>query len=170
MTATLRQSISFFISRSTFPAVLVARVAPSKSPQASRNPRYIPPVLNATTRGTFLPSLFSLSSQCRFAVSRGEVVERRKQERLGRRKRKEKTIERAEAFEGSQEATSLSVYRSTATWKRSKRPRALITGWVPFIFRSSFSAFGNHAGEWCGVSVSTFSEYMDKTLITNNRE
>jgi len=41
-------------------------------------------MLNATTQGAFLQSLFSLSSQCRFAVSRGVVVERRKQEEINR--------------------------------------------------------------------------------------
>ena len=158
MTATLRQSIPFFISRSTFPAVLVARVAPSKSPQASRNPRYSSGLLNATTRGTFLPSLFSLSSQCRFAVSRGEVVERRKQERLGRRKRKEKTIERGGVRRKPRGDLVIGVPADRNVETIQSTPRTNYrTG--SFYFRSSFSAFGNHAGQSCGCFGSTFSEH-----------
>lgn len=76
------------------------------SPALSENPPNIaqPPyssVLNATTQGAFLPSLFSLSSQCRFAVSRGVVVERRKQEEINREGQKAGRQTRYRAGESS---------------------------------------------------------------------
>lgn len=76
------------------------------SPALSENPPSIaqPPyssVLNATTQGAFLPSLFSLSSQCRFAVSRGVVVERRKQEEINREGQKAGRQTRYRAGESS---------------------------------------------------------------------
>lgn len=58
-------------------------------------------MLNATTQGAFLQSLFSLSSQCRFAVSRGVVVERRKQEEINREGQKAGRQTRDRAGEAS---------------------------------------------------------------------
>lgn len=135
--------------------------APSNSPQASRNSS--PPcssVLNATTRGTFLPSLFSLSSQCRFAGWRGEVVERRKRERkldeetAGGEK---KTIEVSASKERPKRSNSLLVIGVPGRPQRGKRSRPPSTNCTPkatfpFIFSPlSFSPPRNRGRQsvWC---------------------
>lgn len=109
-------------------------------------------VLNATTRGTFLPSLFSLSSQCRFAASRGEVVERRKQERLD-----EETAGKKDNRTAWKEAERQARYRCTERPQRGNDPgdRAVITGQgaTSFYFRCSFSAPRNRRGKLAVFSV-----------------
>lgn len=130
MTATLRQSIPLSFSLSlhpvqpSIPSSLLGP-APSNSLQASRNSPPYSSVLNATTRGTFLPSLFSLSSQCRFAGWRGEVVERerkreRKLERPGREKKKRQSKKCRRRRKEGRRKSKPPRYRCTgptATWK-----------------------------------------------------
>lgn len=120
----LSLSLSLHPVQPSIPSSLLGP-APSNSPQASRNSPPYSSVLNATTRGTFLPSLFSLSSQCRFAGWRGEVVERRKRERkldeetAGGKKRK-KDNRRSVGVEGRKAKEQPPRYRCTgptATWK-----------------------------------------------------
>lgn len=119
-------------------------------------------MLNATTRGTFLPSLFSLSSQCRFAGWRGEVVERerkreRKLERPGREKKKDNR--RSVGVEGrkaKEQASSLSVYRADRNVENDPGNRAVITHRTtfPFIFSPLlFARLETAVGDRCCVFV-----------------
>lgn len=149
MTATLRQSIPLSFSLSlhpvqpSIPSSLLGP-APSNSPHRAIPPPYSS-VLNATTRGTFLPSLFSLSSQCRFAGWRGEVVERerkreRKLERPGREKKKRQSKKcRRRRKEG--ERASLLVIGVPGRPQRGKRSRQPCSNYTPnnlsFYFLSS---------------------------------
>lgn len=170
MTATLRQSIPLSLSLST-PSNPPSRLRCSGlHPRTAPKHRAIPPrassVLNATTRGTFLPSLFSLSSQCRFAGWRGEVVERRKRERKldeetagGKKKRKgqsKKCRRRRKAKEARRATCSLSVYRADRNAENDPSNRAVITHRTqPFLLFSLLS-FSPTSKPRLGIAVWCF--------------
>lgn len=86
MTTSALQYVPLFLSPWLAAFVCVSTLFLARTlrePPSIAQPPYFS-VLNATTQGAFLQSLFSLSSQCRFTVSRGVVVERRKQEEINR--------------------------------------------------------------------------------------
>lgn len=126
MTGALRQSIPLFLRPRRSPFTLA--LSPSLACTLERRPPSIaqPPyssVLNATTRGTFLPSLFSLSSQCRFAVSRGEVVERRKREGLGEQASDEEKKRLKRRREEEQSRRPVKEGKRQARYRRTERPQ-----------------------------------------------
>lgn len=71
-----------------------------RTPKRRATPVFLSAKRNYT--GAFLQSLFSLSSQCRFAVSRGVIVERRKQEEINRERQKADRQTRYIAWENRQ--------------------------------------------------------------------